>query len=328
MTRITLASLAHDVDGFLRFKRALGHRYQYTEHMLRSFQRFAERCAMTSQRRGCGKRISLEAAIKAWLSRPSVRKPVTCGLELGVLRHLCLYRRRRNGRGFVPERSWAPQTESPFSPHVFSDAQVRQLLEAARRPQGRSMCVGMRTLLLILYCTGLRFGEAVRLRMSDVDLEKRVIFVRESKGKSRLVPFGADLGRELQGYLRDRGDIAQTSDALATDTWFVLKNGRPMTVRTASAAVRRLFRSEGLKPKTGGRVGPRPYDMRHTYAVHRLMDWNRKGLDVHARLPWLSAYMGHDNALGTEDYLHATPELLRLASRRFEKRFRQARRKR
>ena len=69
--------------------------------------------------------------------------------------------------------------------------------QAASRPQGRSMCVGMRTLLLILYCTGLRFGEAVRLRMGDVDLEKRVIFVRESKGKSRLVPFGADLGHEL-----------------------------------------------------------------------------------------------------------------------------------
>jgi integrase/recombinase XerD len=101
-----------------------------------------------------------------------------------------------------------------------------------------------------------------------------------------------------------------------------------MTVRTASAALRRLLRSEGLKPKTGGRVGPRPYDMRHTYAVHRLTEWNRAGLDVHARLPWLSAYMGHNNVLGTEDYLHATPELLRLASRRFEKRFLEARRMR
>ena len=316
------------MDGFLRFKRALGHRYQKTEEMLRSFQRFAERRAMTPQRRSYEERISLETTITAWLSRPAIRKPVTVGHELGVLRHLCLYRRRRDGRGFVPERAWAPETESPFSPHVFSDAQVRQLLQAASRPQGRSMCVGMRTLLLILYCTGLRFGEAVRLRMGDVDLEKRVIFVRESKGKSRLVPFGADLGRELRSYLRDRANIAQTFDDLGTDTWFLLKNGRPMTVRTASAAVRRLFRREGLKPKTGGHIGPRPYDMRHTYAVHRLMDWNRKGLDVNARLPWLSAYMGHENALGTEDYLHATPELLRLASRRFEKRFHQARRKR
>ena len=328
MSRITLPGLARDVDAFLRFKRALGYRYQKTEDMLRSFLRFAQERATTSRHEGGIKRISLEATIKAWLSRPSMRKPVTCGLELGVLRHLCLYRRRRNGRGFVPERAWAPQTESSFSPYVFSHAQVRQLLEAASRPQGRSMCVGMRTLLLILYCTGLRFGEAVRLRMGDVDLEKLVIFVRESKGKSRLVPFGADLGRELRSHLRDRAKIAQAVGDMATDTWFVLKNGRPMTVRTASEALRRLLRSEGLKPKTGGRVGPRPYDMRHTYAVHRLTEWNRAGLDVHARLPWLSAYMGHNNVLGTEDYLHATPELLRLASRRFEKRFLEARKMR
>jgi integrase/recombinase XerD len=62
-------------------------------------------------------------------------------------------------------------------------------------------------------------------------------------------------------------------------------------------------------------------------AYHRLTEWNPKGLDVHARLPWPSAYMGHDNVLGTEDYLHAAPELLRIASQRFEKRFHQARRK-
>jgi integrase/recombinase XerD len=327
MTKILLASLARDVDRFLKFKRALGHSYREAEHMLSSFQRFAEGCAKATQRSGGGKRISLEATIQAWLSRPGVRKPITAGLELGLLRHLCLYRRRRDGRGFVPERAWAPQTESRFSPHVLSHAEVRQLLDAASRLQGRNMCAGMRTLLLTLYCTGLRFGEAVRLRMGDVDLEKRMLFIRDSKGKSRLVPFGTDLARELRIYLRDRASIAQASDKMATDAWFVLTNGRPLTVGTASEVVRRLLRSEGLKPKTG-RVGPRPYDMRHTYAVHRLTHWNRKGLDVHARLPWLSAYMGHENVLGTEVYLHATPELLRLASQRFEKRFHQAGRKR
>jgi integrase len=327
MTTITQAGLARDVDGLLKFKRVLGYRYGKAEDMLRSFQRFAEGCAMTPQRSGRRKRISLEASIKGWLSRPGVRKPGTSGLELGVLRQLCLYRRRRNGRGFVPDRAWAPQNGSPFSPHVFSHVEIRQLLKAANRQQGRNMCVGMRTLLLMLYCTGLRFGEALRLRMGDVDLENRTLVIRESKGKSRLVPFGTDLARELRTYLRDRANVAQGLREMTTDAWFVLKNGRPLTVRTASAAVRRLLRREGLKPRTG-RVGPRPYDLRHTYAVHRLTDWNRKGLDVHARLPWLSTYLGHDDLLGTELYLHATPELLRLASRRFEERFHQAGRRR
>jgi integrase/recombinase XerD len=84
------------------------------------------------------------------------------------------------------------------------------------------------------------------------------------------------------------------------------------------------FRSEGLKsPK--GRVGPRPFDFRHEFAVHRLTGCYRKGVDIHARLPWLSAYMGHVNVLGTEVNLHATPELLRLTSHRLEQRVLSAR---
>ena len=62
----------------------------------------------------------------------------------------------------------------------------------------------MRTLLLILYCTGLRFGEAVRLRLSDVDLERRTFFIRESKGRSRIVAFGDDLADEIKQYCVDR----------------------------------------------------------------------------------------------------------------------------
>ncbi len=76
-----------------------------------------------------------------------------------------------------------------------------------------------------------------------------------------------------------------------------------------------------MKPRRD-RAGPRPYDFRHTFAVHRLMAWYHKGVDLHAHLPWLSAYMGHDNLLGTETYLTATPELLRVASNRFAHRFR------
>jgi integrase len=85
-----------------------------------------------------------------------------------------------------------------------------------------------------------------------------------------------------------------------------------------------MYRMAGLKPAIG-RVGPRPYDLRHTFAVHRLTRWYRQRVDLHARLPWLSAYLGHVNLLGTEVYLTATPELLALAARRFRRRFAGAR---
>ena len=81
--------------------------------------------------------------------------------------------------------------------------------------------------------------------------------------------------------------------------------------------MRRLLRELDIKPESG-RVGARPYEFRHAFAVHRLTAWALEGVDIQARLPSLSAYLGHQNLLGTEVYLLATPQLLELASSRFE----------
>jgi integrase len=90
------------------------------------------------------------------------------------------------------------------------------------------------------------------------------------------------------------------------------------------AAIRRLLRQLGIKPP-GGRVGARPYEFRHAFAVHRLTAWANDGIDIHTKLPSLSAYLGHQNIIGTEVYLRATPQLLELASTRFEQHLRDAR---
>jgi site-specific recombinase XerD len=243
-------------------------------------------------------------------------------MELATLRQFFRYRRRFDTKGFVPGREWAPQAaHSDFVPYVFSPEQIRTLLsEAVRlRCDVRARPV-IRLLILILYCTGLRFGEAVRLEIQDVDLHRRVFRVRESKGKTRWVPFRADLAQELQKYRRQRDDLAS---AAPHAPFLIRPDSQAFSVKGASSIVRGMLRRLGFKPLRG-RVGPRPYDLRHTFAVHRLTAWHRAGVDVHARLPWLSAYLGHQDIMGTEVYLHATPELLELASRRMHTRLRQA----
>jgi site-specific recombinase XerD len=64
-------------------------------------------------------------------------------------------------------------------------------------------------------------------------------------------------------------------------------------------------------------TGPRIHDIRHTFAVHRLLAWYRDGKDVNARLPWLATYMGHVDIHSTQVYLRATPELIEQVHRRF-----------
>jgi integrase len=169
-------------------------------------------------------------------------------------------------------------------------------------------------LILTFYCTGIRFGEAVQLRVADI--ERGVLRV-ESKGRARWVPFHPSLKREFNRYMRWRYTQGPVDSSAPL---FVDRRGQPLTVKRASDAIRSVLRAIGLKPRAG-RIGPRPYDLRHTYACHRLERWYRAGVDVPSRLAWLSAYMGHVDIHGTEKYLHATTALLGMASRRFRRRF-------
>jgi site-specific recombinase XerD len=306
--------LARDIEQFLVFKRAIGHSYRRSEATLRSFQRFATAGLARNAT------IDLAATINAWLVRIPTRKPVTLACDLGAVRQLCHFRRRRDPGGYLPSVRLAPQTESHYVPYVFSIEQIRALLRTAEHHEGRNFWSGLlRLLILTTYCTGLRFGEAVRLRCADVDLHARILHIHASKGRTRLVPFGADLAREFRQYWPQRDELLRRKGYEHAEALFIGRYGRAITIKGASDLLRRMLRELGLKlPR--GRVGPRPYDLRHAFAVHRLTAWYREGADIHARLPWLSAYMGHVDLLGTETYLHATPELLQFASDRFAKR--------
>ncbi len=322
MTTMTHASLTRDIQDFLVFKRALGYPYQRGELTLVSFQRFVKMHV------GSCARFALDEEIERWMGREGERKPVSMGLELGVIRQLCLFRRRREPNSFVPEHAMAPVVESAFAPYIFSQEEIRRILDETNNYRHRTMSATMlRTLILILYCTGLRLGEAVRLQMADVDLKRRTFWIQESKGRSRIVPFRADLAREIGRYLAERHPQHNLSKEGRRDALFVRNTGAHLTVGTASSAITRIMRRIGIKPQQG-RVGPRPYELRHAFAVHRLTDWYRTGGDIQAKLPWLSAYMGHVDVLGTEAYLAATPELMQFASQRFHRRLQQARKER
>lgn len=312
MRLISLATLRREAGQFLAYKRALGHPYQRGAFTIRSFLRHARTLG------GRSRRVDLPAVLRSWLAGRPTRTPVSVTVDLGVVRQFCLFRRRSDRHAFVPDRTWAPQTtESAFLPSVFSADDVRRLLALTSTVRHPVRAATLRTLLLMLYCTGLRPGEAVRVDVADVDLDQRTFTVRESKGKTRFVPFGDDVAEILRSYLQIRRRLVPS----ASGAFLVRPNGTAVPAAVASMAIRRLLRAAGLKP-ISGRRGPRPYDFRHTFAVHRLTAWYREGVDIPTRLPWLSAYMGHDDLLGTEAYLSATPELLALAADRFQQRYR------
>jgi integrase/recombinase XerD len=312
MTTVTAGRLVEDAQEFLRFKRAMGIPYRRGEFVLASFARFV------AQRWGDDGEVELRDAIARWCARTAGRKAVTLGNEFGVVRQLCLFRRRHDPTSCVPEHALAPVKESTFLPYIFSHDDVRQILALASSHRGRFIWAAMlRTLILVLYCTGLRLGEAVRLRTADVDLDRGILKVQHSKGRSRVVAIRPDLVAELRRYGVERQKLLDKRRRHDQEAFFLRLDASPLNILSASEVIRQMLRQLGLKPPAG-RVGARPYEFRHAFAVHRLTAWAGEGVDIHAKLPLLSAYLGHQNIIGTEVYLKATPRLLELASERFE----------
>ena len=210
-----------------------------------------------------------------------------------------------------------------FKPFIFSVEQITAVLAEARQlktnrlfPLRRETCS---TMLGLLYALGLRSGEVRRLRRRDVDLSGALLFIDQTKfHKSRYVPFGTKVGNSLKLFLESRSNLHPPF--CDNDYLFVTLGPGPICKKNLQAVFHGLLAKLGIEGHSG-RSAPRVHDLRHTFAVHRLLRWYREGVDVQRRLPALSTFMGHISPVSTQLYLTITTDLLKEANTRFEKHF-------
>ncbi len=214
----------------------------------------------------------------------------------------------------------APKPPPPFVPYIYSQDELQRLLAAAESCQharAKMQSHTCRALILLLYGAGLRISEALSLTLVDVDLPSAILTIRESKFyKTRLVPIGSQLTGAMTIYQSRR---LQEYPAKLSAPFFVSRMGELLTIQTAENTFRRICLSAGVVRHDGARYQPRLHDLRHAAAVHRLVSWYRMGADVQKLLPQLATYLGHVHIAATQRYLTLTPELLKEASRRFER---------
>jgi site-specific recombinase XerD len=300
--------LAQAVSAYVGYKQSLGMRFATEARALKSFSRALGDVDLD--------RIEPEQ-VRAFLDGTG---PMTrfWHRKLDALRGFYRFALARRYTPRSPLPTNVPRCPQAFVPYIYSEEEIKRLLAAAAsRERCNLSSLTCRTLLLVLYGTGLRIGEALALDLADVDLESALLRIRETKFyKTRIVPVGADLTRVLRDYLLER---SKGTPIPADGPFLLTRQGKRPSRAGAEEAFKQLRRQAKVSRIDGSRYQPRLHDMRHTYAVTRLVRWYREGADVQRLLPQLATYLGHVHISGTQRYLTMTPELLRQASLRFER---------
>ena len=290
---------------YLAIRRSLGFKLARDGLLLEQFVGFCEQA-------GAG-RVTSELAM-AWVTAPANASPSWLNMRLGVVRGFTVWLQATDPATEVPERGWLPPRRRT-NPYLYSDADIAALLDAARRARWPMSAATYETLIGLLAVTGMRIGEAIRLDRTDVSLTEGLVTIRESKfGKSRQVVIHPTTVTALGSYLRRRAVLSPTPSEPAL---FVHPAGNRITYRSVGPMFRALARRAGLTPRSP-QCRPTIHGLRHTFAVNTLVRWYRDGLDVGARLPLLSTWLGHADPKWTYWYLSASPELLTLAADRLE----------
>ena len=218
----------------------------------------------------------------------------------------------------LPLGLWGPIDRGRPTPHIYSPTEVCALLHEASQlgpPHGLRAC-SCATLLGLLACTGVRIGEALRLRDADVDLQSGRLHIRHSKGdRSRWVPLHPTAVRALRRYVQRRDRACPRP---ATDAFFLTADGAAMNYGRVLNEFWRLRSRLGWTAASHQRA-PRLHDLRHTFAVRRLLLWYRQRQNVDNYIAALATYLGHVKFTDTYWYLTAIPELMALVTARFEK---------
>jgi site-specific recombinase XerD len=297
------------IDAYVTLQRSLGMRFEAGRKLLRQFSREMGNPHIDQVR---------SEAVANFLQGKGALS-ATWTLKYRVLSGLYRFAISRGHVQSSPLPTSLPQLPPQQSPYVYSTDQLRRLLDATSAlhvGHSRLQAPMYRTLLLLLYGSGLRIGEALAVTLRDVDLADQVIVVRNTKFfKTRLVPIGSKLAQELAAHIELRRQLPLPAGD--DSPLFTTRTGRGWPYQHVITLFQRVRQVAGIDCPTGELRPPRLHDLRHTAAVHRVLAWYRSGEDVQRLLPQLATYLGHIDIKSTQRYLQMTPELLQEASQRF-----------
>lgn len=302
-------SMNDRVEAYLSSRRSLGYELRIEGEELERFARFADT-------RGHHSALTVELAL-AWANSSQKGSAIYRARRLEIVRCLAKHCVLFEPETEIPAPGLLGPAHRRVTPHIYSEDEIADLLTAAGHlpPKDGLRPRTIQCFLGLLASTGLRVNEALHLTRKNIDFTAGVLTVWETKfRKSRHVPLHVSTIEALNVYalLRDR-----RIPYPQTPFFFLNDDGQPLQYRQVRHAFDQLRRLLGWK--NHGARRPRLYDLRHTFACHRLQLWYEQGIDVDWALPFLSTYLGHGKVTDTYWYLTGTPSLMAVVSARFER---------
>jgi integrase len=295
------------VEHYLAFRRGLGYQLRIEGQLLQQFARYAD----TSGHRGP---LTTELALR-WACLPRGADRLYSARRLEIVRCFARHLAAIESGTQIPPRHLLGPAHRRTSPYIYTDPEIVALMGAAGRlgPVGKLRSRTYVTLIGLLACAGFRIAEVLRLMRADVDLNRGVVTVRETKfGKSRLVPLHPTATAALAEYAQERDRLVPRPQC---DHFFLSDQGHKLPYSTVRTVFRKLC--VALRITRVGRQ-PRLHDIRHTFACRRVETWYDAKVDLAHAVSALSVYLGHAKVSDTYWYLTATPALMAKAATRFE----------
>lgn len=304
------SGLARHLQGLVASKHAMGLPYETSERHLRQFDAMCVRDFP-------GQATLTRQMAMAWLvSRPG--EHVNGQMRrITPIRQLAKHMASLGADAYVIP-SGIPGRQVRFRPHIFSHQELRAIFDAADRVRASGFS-GQRQLIVpalfrMIYCLGLRPGEARKLHRNDVDLSRGTVMIRESKGhKDRIVFMSPDLHDYCRGY-----DAAIGTHYPDRIPFFPNRTGIFYHKSSIDYWFRGLLKDAGSAVTASPGSPPRTYDLRHAHVIEVINRWVLAGRDPEALVTYLSLQLGHSNTADTWYYFHLAadfhPDLRRLAN--------------